>query len=219
MTPEKNMRILIVDDSFIVRSGLKANLTSHSGFEVVAEATTGREGLEAALRLEPDIVLMDIRMPDLDGIDATRQLLEQRPGARVIMLTWSENGQNLLAAIKAGAKGYLVHGSFSGEELRNAIRSVNEGGGLITPYLTPFLLDAFRHTTRSTVVDGHEMISSLTPREQDILALIREKYTNKQIAEKLKIAEKTVKNYISTIYSKLMVSDRAAAARFPFKAD
>jgi DNA-binding NarL/FixJ family response regulator len=219
MPLERTINILIVDDSFIVRSGLKASLSSQAGFNVVDEATSGREALEKADQHKPDVILMDIRMPDIDGIDATRQLLEKHPEARVIMLTWSENGQNLLAAVKVGAKGYLVHGSFTGEELRNAIQAVADGGALISPYLAPLLLDAFRLTTRSTVVDGHEIISSLTPREQDILALIREKYTNKEIATKLGIAEKTVKNYISTIYSKLMVSDRASAARFPFKAD
>lgn len=215
---ESPIRILIVDDSFIVRSGLRASLAD-GRFEVIGEASTGLEGLERAQTLEPDVILMDIRMPDLDGIATTRALIERDPDARIIILTWSENGQNLLSAVKAGAKGYLVHGAFNGDELRSAIQTVFDGGALISPTLAPLLLDAFRNTSRSA--DGHDSrsISALTPREQDILALIRENYTNRQISERLGLAEKTVKNYISNIYSKLMVTDRQSAARFPLRAE
>jgi DNA-binding NarL/FixJ family response regulator len=216
--PETPIRILIIDDSFIVRNGLRATLRE-ARFDVIGEADTGLEGLERAELLEPDIVLMDIRMPDLDGITATKTLIERDPDARIIVLTWSQNGQNLLSAVKAGAKGYLVHGDFTADDLRNAIQTVFDGGALISPALAPLLLDAFRHTSRS--VDSPEMrsVSALTPREQDILALIRENFTNRQISEHLGLAEKTVKNYISNIYSKLMVTDRQGAARFQAQAE
>jgi DNA-binding NarL/FixJ family response regulator len=210
---EKPIRILIIDDSFIVRNGLRASLRD-ARFDVVGEATTGTEGIERADVLHPDVVLMDIRMPDLDGIAATKILIERDPDARIIVLTWSQNGQNLLMAVKAGAKGYLVHGDFTADELRNAIQTVFEGGALISPALAPLLLDAFRHTSRSAESPEMRSVSALTPREQDILALIRENFTNRQISERLGLAEKTVKNYISNIYSKLMVSDRQGAARF-----
>lgn len=222
------IRVLIVDDSFIVRNGLRASLNPPA-FQVVGEAGTGAQGLDQARALRPDVILMDVRMPDLDGISATRKLLEHDPQARVVILTWSEDGQTLLSAVKAGAKGYLVHGHFSGEELRNAIQTVFDGGALITPSLAPLLLEAFRQTgtepvsDRPTldrpVLDRHDtrMLGSLTPREQDILQLIRAGLTNREIAARLGIAEKTVKNYISNIYAKLSVSDRQAAARFPLK--
>ncbi len=210
------IRILIVDDSFIVRQGLRVSLTDDR-FVVIGEATTGLEGLERAESLEPDVILMDVRMPDLDGISATRSVIERDPDARIIILTWSENGQNLLSAVKAGAKGYLVHGSFTIEELRAAIQTVYDGGAAISPTLAPLLLDAFRNNSRSSDGTDSRSVSALTPREQDILALIRENYTNRQISERLGLAEKTVKNYISNIYSKLMVTDRQAAARVPLR--
>ena len=220
------IRVLIVDDSFIVRNGLRASLNPPA-FQVVGEAGTGAQGLDQVRVLRPDVILMDVRMPDLDGISATRRLLEYDPQARVVILTWSEDGQTLLSAVKAGAKGYLVHGHFSGEELRNAIQTVFDGGALITPSLAPLLLEAFRQTggvgaepvQDRPVLDRHDtrMLGSLTPREQDILQLIRAGLTNREIASRLGIVEKTVKNYISNIYAKLSVSDRQAAARFPLK--
>jgi DNA-binding NarL/FixJ family response regulator len=216
------IRVLLVDDSFVIRSGLRASLSAVDGLEVVGEATTGREGLEMASRLLPDVVLMDIRMPDLDGISATRLLMERQPDARVLMLTWSENGENLIDAVRAGAKGYLVHGSFHGSDLVSAIRTVYDGGALISPFLTPFLLDAFRQTG-SESADGHDRhhhgANQLTARERDILSLIRENYTNREIGERLGISEKTVKNYINSIYSKLQVRDRRAAALYPMLPD
>jgi DNA-binding NarL/FixJ family response regulator len=225
------IRVLIVDDSFIVRNGLRASLNPPA-FQVVGEAGTGAQGLDQARVLQPDVILMDVRMPDLDGISATRRVLEHDPQSRVVILTWSEDGQTLLSAVKAGAKGYLVHGHFSGEELRAAIQTVFDGGALITPSLAPLLLEAFRQTggagmesvpdrpmLNRSVLDRHDtrMLGSLTPREQDILQLIRAGLTNREIASRLGIAEKTVKNYISNIYAKLSVSDRQAAARFPLK--
>ncbi|HWG85649.1 MAG TPA: response regulator transcription factor [Deinococcales bacterium] len=214
MESSATVRVIIVDDSFVIRSGLRASLSAAEGISVVGEAGTGREGLELAARLLPDVVLMDIRMPDLDGISATRLLVERQPDARVLMLTWSENGENLIEAVRAGAKGYLVHGSFHGADLVAAIRTVAEGGALISPFLTPFLLEAFRASPRG---DGHDHhgAAQLTARERDILLLIREQFTNRVIAERLGISEKTVKNYINSIYSKLHVSDREAAARYP----
>jgi DNA-binding NarL/FixJ family response regulator len=230
------IRVLLVDDSFVVRNGLRASLNPPA-FQVVGEAGTGAQGLDQARVLQPDVILMDVRMPDLDGISATRRVLEHDPQSRVVILTWSEDGQTLLSAVKAGAKGYLVHGHFSGEELRAAIQTVFDGGALITPSLAPLLLEAFRQTggagmepvpdrpmlNRSmlnrSVLDRHDtrMLGSLTPREQDILQLIQAGLTNREIASRLGIVEKTVKNYISNIYAKLSVSDRQAAARFPLK--
>lgn len=210
------IRVIIVDDSYVVRSGLRASLAALEDIEVVGEAGTGREGIELAEREHPDVILMDIRMPDLDGIAATKQLTEANPKTKVLMLTWSENGDNLINAVRAGAKGYLVHGSFRAQDLKNAIQTVFEGGALISPYLTPYLLDAFRSSSVPERHD-HQAFANLTVRERDILSLIRENYTNREIAANLGIAEKTVKNYINSIYSKLQVQDRQAAARFPLK--
>lgn len=213
------MRVLIVDDSFVVREGLRASLSVAEDIEVVGEASTGTEGLFMAERHAPDVVLMDIRMPDVDGITCTGRLLAERPGTRVIMLTWSEDGQNLLGAVRAGAKGYLVHGSFSGAELKAAIRAVFEGGALISPFLTPFLLEAFREREAKPDPHDHRLLSPLTMRERQILSLIRENRTNRDIGAHLGLSEKTIKNYINSIYSKLQVADREQAARFPLRGD
>ena len=221
------IRLLVVDDSSIVRSGIRSNIASDPSIEVVGEAQTGREGLEKVGELRPDVVLMDVRMPDMDGIAATAEVTRQYPGTRVLMLTWSEDGQNLVRAIRAGARGYLLHATFTAADLCAAVRTVFEGGALISPFLAPFLLQTVREQRAGSGSqpgqggDPHDsrLSDPLTARESEILGLIRDGRTNREIASLLGVSDKTVKNHINNIYSKLQVSEREQAARYPARPD
>ncbi|HLH25337.1 MAG TPA: response regulator transcription factor [Chloroflexota bacterium] len=212
------LRILIVDDNFVVRGGLRSSLELTNDLVVVGEAADGYEGVRLAEELLPDLVLTDIRMPGLDGIAATRRLTEIAPNIRVLVLTWSEDVQHLIQAVLAGAKGYLVHGTFTPEELTQAVRTICAGGALITPALAPALLELVRETATRPLPAGtaeSTRASSLTPRELEVLELVRGGLSNRAIAERLCIEEKTVKNHINNIYSKLQFRSRyeAIAAR------
>jgi DNA-binding NarL/FixJ family response regulator len=203
------VRIIVVDDNFVVRRGLHSSLEFDASLVVVGEGASGREAIDLARELRPDIVLMDIRMPDLDGIAATEVIMEDLPTTRVIMLTWSEDPEHLRAAILAGAKGYLVHGRFSPERLSEAVHTVHQGGALITPMLAPALLDFVRE--RSQVGRSRGTGSMLTPREVEVLELIVAGKSNREIADALYIEEKTVKNHVSNIYAKLHLKNRYEA--------
>ena len=215
MPHPRRVRLLIVDDSVIVRAGIRSNLAIDDTLEVLGEARTGREAIEKAREHRPDVILMDVRMPDMDGIAATRELTRERPDARVLMLTWSEDGQSLVDAMRAGARGYLVHATFTAEELCAAVHTIHQGGALISPFLAPYLIEAFRRDAPPPEADGDaRLTSALTAREHEVLGLIREGRTNRDIAARLGVSDKTVKNHINNIYSKLNVSDREAAARY-----
>ena len=204
--------VLIADDSFVVRAGLRNFVSSQSGFNVVAEASSGHEAVEVARALRPDIVLMDLRMPSGDGIAATREISAELPGTKVLVLTWLEDPASLRDAVFAGAKGYLVHGRFASEELAQALRVLADEGALITPVLAGELLrseDAREAERREAIPER------LTPREREILGFVQSGRTNREIASALGIEEKTVKNHINSIYSKLAITSRleAMAAR------
>jgi DNA-binding NarL/FixJ family response regulator len=204
------IRLLIVDDNFVVRRGLQSSLDFDAGVEVVGEAASGEEAVRLARDLVPDIILMDIRMPVMDGITATETISDVSPHSRVIMLTWSEDPEHLRSAILAGAKGYLVHGRFSPERLAEAVRVVHAGGALITPMLAPALLDFVREGSQGG--RGRSSSSSiLTPREIEVLEFIVAGKSNREISEALTIEEKTVKNHVSNIYSKLHLKNRYEA--------
>lgn len=207
---EGPIRVIVVDDNFVVRRGLQSSLEFDAEIHVVGEAGTGEDAVRLARDLVPDIALMDIRMPEMDGIAATTQISDESPSTRVIMLTWSEDPEHLRSAILAGAKGYLVHGRFSPERLSEAVRVVHEGGALITPMLAPALLEFVRAGSQS----GRGRSSSgsiLTPREIEVLEFIVAGKSNREIAEALLIEEKTVKNHVSNIYSKLHLKNRYEA--------
>jgi DNA-binding NarL/FixJ family response regulator len=199
-------RVLIVDDSFVVRAGLRGFVAAQPDFAVVAEASNGREAVDLAREHRPDIVLMDLRMRAGDGISATREIVRELPATKILVLTWLEDPASLRDAILAGAKGYLVHGSFASEELAHALRTLNDEGALITPVLAGELLRS---------VDAHEtpqdVAERLTPRERQILSLVQQGRTNREIAQTLGIEEKTVKNHINSLYSKLAISSRLEA--------
>ena len=210
VTTGERIRVLVVDDNFVVRRGLQSSLELDPGMQVVGQAANGDEAIDRAQRLEPHVVLMDIRMPVRDGLSAIEILSDKCPGARVLVLTWSEDPDHLRAAVLAGAKGYLVHGRFSPERLAEAVRVVHGGGALITPTIAPALLELVRdaaRVNRERASNG----SVLTPRELEVLELIVAGKSNREISEALFIEEKTVKNHVSNIYAKLHLKNRYEA--------
>jgi DNA-binding NarL/FixJ family response regulator len=206
-----SVRILIADDHPMVREGLQSML-SGVGFEVVGEAATGREALELATKLKPSIVLMDVRMPDLDGLEATRLLHNQQPGLPIIIVTTYENPAYMAKAVAAGAAGYILKGS-SRDELLHAVTAAAEGGMLWDRSL---MQQVVRKTVQALPAvasqEDAELVEPLTTRESEILALIAQGMNNREISEILSVTVSTVKTHIEHILSKLKVSDRVQAA-------
>lgn len=204
------VRILVVDDHEVVRDGLRAMLTAQQGFHVVGEAASVQGAVAAADSLRPDVIVMDVRLTDGSGIDATRDIRARRPETKVLMLTSYADDEALFASIMAGASGYVLKQIRMGE-LINAVRAVAAGQSLLDPAVTSAVLDRLRkgkHLLRD------EKLARLTPQEERILELITEGQTNRDIGLTLHLAEKTVKNYVSTILSKLEVARRAEAAAY-----
>jgi DNA-binding NarL/FixJ family response regulator len=198
------IRVLLVDDHAVVREGLRTFLELQDGIEVVGEAGDGSEGVAAAERLRPDVVLMDLVMPRLDGVGAMRELRRRVPAARVIVLTSFTDEEKLLPALQAGAAGYLLKNA-EPAELARAVRAANAGEALLDPAVAARLLESI-----ADPVDAPR--EALTPREREVLALIGRGYANKRIALELGIAEKTVKTHVGHVLAKLGVADRTQAA-------
>ena len=201
------IRVLIVDDHAVVREGLRTFLELQEGIEVAGEASDGHDAIRAAERLRPDVVLMDLVMPNLDGVGAMRELRQRVPAARVIVLTSFLDDERLLPAVRAGAAGYLLK-NVQPQELARAIRTAAAGGALLDPTVAARLVEALEEDGRDTRAD------QLTPREREVLVLIGRGYANKRIALELGIAEKTVKTHVGNVLSKLGVSDRTQAALY-----
>ncbi len=200
--------LLLVDDQRLLRDGLRILLEMEDDLRVVAEAGDGQEALEAYAAARPDVVLMDIRMPQMDGVEATRRLLALDPRARIIILTTFDDDEYIFDALRAGALGYLLK-DVSGTELAAAIRTVAAGGALIEPSVARKVLAEF---SRLPAPAASTPLDNLTRRERQILALIAQGLNNRQIATRLYLAEGTVKNYVSSILDKLGVADRTQAA-------
>jgi NarL family two-component system response regulator LiaR len=201
------IRVLLVDDHAVVREGLRNFLALQDGLEIVGEACDGAEAIEQAQRLEPDVILMDLVMPGLDGIGAMRQLRIRAPDSRVIVLTSFLDDERVLPAIQAGAAGYLLK-NVEPSELARAIRAAHAGDAIIDPTAAARLMNAIADDTRPRIEEQER----LTRRERDVLELIARGRSNKRIALELGISEKTVKTHVGHLLAKLGVSDRTQAA-------
>ena len=201
------IRILIADDHPLFRAGLRALLESIPDTEVAGEAATGEEAVEVALALVPDVVVMDINMPRLNGIDATRRIVDESEDVKVLVMMMHDDDEAVFAAIRAGARGYQLKGAAQDETLR-AIRSVANGEAIFGPGIADRLQ---RFLATPPALDPTQAFPQLTDRELEILQLLAERRTNAEIAAQLFLSQKTVRNYVSAIFAKLQVADRAEA--------
>jgi len=203
--------VLIADDHALFREGLRALFSTIPELELVGEASSGLECIDLAGKLQPDVVLMDISMPGMDGVEATRRVLRGNPSAGIVMVTMLEDDATVFSAMRAGARGYILKGA-SHQELVQAIRAVASGQALFGPGIARRVMNFFRQAETDMPRNlPRESFPELTPRELEVLELIATGVKNTGIAEKLVISEKTVRNHITNIFSKLQVADRAEA--------
>lgn len=205
------IRLLLVDDQALFREGLRTLLTIYPDLDVAGEAANGEEALRQAEILRPDVVLMDLRMPVLDGVTATRRLKETRPSSRVIILTTFDDDEYVFDGLRAGAAGYLLK-DVSSEKLVEAIRATARGDSFLQPNIAAKLVAEFARMEETPTPQAQQLVEPLSGRELEILALVAEGASNKEIAARLFIAEGTVKNHVTNILSKLGVRDRTQAA-------
>jgi DNA-binding NarL/FixJ family response regulator len=221
-------RVLLVDDQMLIRQGIRLLLMTEPGIEVVGEAANGREAIEQAAALRPEVVLMDVRMPEMDGVAATRQITTRFPEIGVIILTTFDDEEYIFEGLRAGARGYLLK-DISSEEMADAVRVVAQGGALIQPSITRKVLSEFTRLSgsgappdkgtlqgkgagpESTARPPSPLVEPLTERELDVLHCIASGLSNREIAEKLVITEGTVKNHVSNLIAKLNVRDHTQA--------
>jgi DNA-binding NarL/FixJ family response regulator len=201
------LRVLIAEDHPMFRDGLRALLGSIAATEVVGEAANGLEAVEQALALQPDVVVMDLDLPGLDGVSATRQIVATSPHVGVLVLTMFDDDESVFAAMRAGARGYLLKGDDQ-EEIRRAILAVGEGDAIFGPPIAKRLMDYFSAPRPEVPAD---VFPGLTDRERQVLQLIARGHANPVIASRLGISAKTVRNHVSNIFNKLQVTDRAQA--------
>jgi len=206
----KPIRLLIVDDHEVVRIGLGAVLDLTPGIKVIGHAAGKEEAKLMSLRLKPDIVLLDIRLPDGSGVDAARDILAERPDTRVLFLTSFADDHTVLEAILSGAQGYVLK-DIASDALVKAIKTVASGQPLMDPRLTKYTLHLIKN---ASVQSGPSKRPLLSPQEQRLLPLVAEGLTNKEIATQLRLSEKTIKNYLANIYSKLQIGRRSQVAAF-----
>ena len=203
----ESIRILLADDHAILRQGLRAMLDSTPEFEVVGEATTGEEAVTRSTELRPDVVLMDIQMPGLNGIEATRRVVERDPAGGVVILTMFRDDDSVFAAMRAGARGYVLKDA-GGEEVLRVVRAVANGEAHFGPEIAKRLINFF---SAPRPVAPTEAFPELTAREHEVLDLIARGLSNTVISRRLFVSPKTVRNHISNIFLKLRVADRAEA--------
>ncbi len=205
----KQLRVMIVDDHAIVRRGLKAVLQERREIVVVGEAGNVAEAISEADRLEPDVIVMDLRLPDGSGVEACREIRSRHPGVSVLILTSFVDEDALFSAVLAGASGYVLK-DLDPHAVQDAVITIGTGGSLLDPQMATRVLERLRRGEAGHPAD--DAFATLTPHEERILDLIGDGYTNRQIAERISLSEKTVKNYVSQIYSKLHVERRSQAA-------
>ena len=210
------IRLHLVDDQEMVRAGLRLILSAEDDLEIVGEAPDGRAGVEAARTLAPDVVLMDVRMPKVNGIEAAAQIRADLPTTKILMLTVSDEEEDLYEAIKAGANGYLLK-EISVEEVAEAIRAVMQGQSLISPSMASKLLSEFNALVRRAEDRQQFPAPALTNREIEVLRLVAKGMSNREIAEELYISENTVKNHVRNILEKLHLHNRMEAVIYAVK--
>jgi DNA-binding NarL/FixJ family response regulator len=210
------IRVMLVDDQELVRAGLRGILRDTYGFEIVAECGDGSEAVDALRRSAPDVVLMDVRMPVMDGVRATQQLRAEDTETPILALTTFDDDEALAGMLRAGASGFILKG-VAAEELQQAVRVVAGGGAWLDPAVTRRVLDGYRTAPESTDRTDDRAMTLLTDRERDVLVLIGEGHTNAEIAQTLFVGEGTVKTHINHLFSKLNLRDRAAAVIFAYE--
>jgi DNA-binding NarL/FixJ family response regulator len=204
----ETLRILIAEDHPLFRKGMISLLSSVPDFEVVGEAKTGEEAVERAADLQPDVVLMDLQMPEVNGIEATRRILQESPSVRILVVTLFEDDESVFMALRAGARGYVLKDSDE-EEMVHAIRAVGKGEAIFSPNVATRMLAYFAASSPGGA--SPQVFPTLTDREREILTLIAQGHPNPSIARQLSLSTKTVGNYVSNIFTKLQVADRAQA--------
>ena len=211
-----SVRVLLADDEDMVRSGFRLVLVREPDIEVVGEAVDGAQAVSQAERLRPDVVLMDIRMPILDGIEATRQIAASGSGTRVLVLTTFDEDAYVYGALRAGASGFLLKYA-PADDLVNAIRVVAGGEAMLAPSVTRRMIEQFARRAPNTA--AAERVAALSPREQEVLRLVARGLTNCEIAEELVVSPATVKTHVARVLEKLEVRDRVQATALAFEAD
>ena len=204
---DRNIRILLADDHPVFRRGMIALLESVSGIEVVGQAGTGARAVELARELVPDVILMDIKMPDMLGIDATRAILRENPGLGILMITMLEDDESIYASMRSGARGYVLKGA-TGDEIVRAVRTIAEGEAIFGPAVARRLSGFFAGQERSRL---EQSFPQLTEREREVLALVALGLSNGEIALRLTLSDKTVRNHVSSILAKMEARDRNEA--------
>jgi DNA-binding NarL/FixJ family response regulator len=204
---EDSIRVLIADDHPVFRDGMRGLLGSLPDMEVVGEASSGEQAIELARELQPDVILMDIQMPGINGIEATREIVHTRPRIGVLVVTMFEDDDSVFAAMRTGARGYLLKDS-SGQEVGHAIRAVASGEAIFGPGVAQRLISFFSAPSPAV---SRRAFPELTEREEEILSLVAQGKTNQEIAKELFVSLKTVRNHVSNIFLKLQVADRAQA--------
>jgi DNA-binding NarL/FixJ family response regulator len=216
MTDGESIRVVIVDDHALFRRGLDLVLSEEPDIKVVGEAADGIEAVHRAEEMTPDVVVMDVRMPRSTGIEAARRIRERLPDTKVIMLTVSDDEEDLYAAVKAGASGYLLK-EISIEELADAVRAVARGHSLISPSMASKLLSEFNALVQQSEERHRSLLPSLTEREIDVLKLVAKGLSNREISEELYISENTVKNHVRNILEKLHLHSRMEAVVYAMR--
>ena len=205
------VRVLLVDDQAMFREGLRTLFSVQPDLSVVGEAANGEEAIEFAAGLQPDVVLMDLRMPVLDGASATRRIAENHPECRVIVLTTFDDDEAVFEGLRAGAVGYLLKDA-SSEKLFEAVRAAARGESFLSPSVAAKVVSEFTRLSSRAIARSQELVEPLTERELEVLHVVTTGATNKEIARALVITEGTVKNHLTSIYGKLGVTDRTQAA-------
>lgn len=206
----EKLKVMLVDDHEVVRQGLKALIEAEDDLEVVGEASTGKEAIDLVRTYHPDVVVMDVRMPEVSGVEACREIRNQSADVQVIMLTSFSDDEALFNSIMAGAAGFVLK-QIRGRDLIEAIRHVGAGNSLLDPGVTKRVLERLK---KAKFDEKDPKLSRLSPQEERIVDLVADGLTNRQIADRIKLSEKTVKNYVSAILQKLEVARRSEAASY-----